>query len=109
MKGFHNTFARMRWDEPCPARAMQSGNIGGHNNVHPGRLLPDGTVANLKNVKYSNYCDVSLHIDVRTGTLVAVAAIDNMVKGAAGQAIQNMNIVFGLDETTALTAMPPAF
>ena len=43
MKGFHNTFARMRWDEPCPARAMQSGNIGGHNNVHPGRLMPDGT------------------------------------------------------------------
>lgn len=43
MKGFHNTFARMRWNEPCPARAMQSGNIGGHNNVHPGQLLSDGT------------------------------------------------------------------
>jgi len=43
MKGFHNTFARMRWDEPCPARAMNSGNIGSHNNAHPGRPLPDGT------------------------------------------------------------------
>ncbi|MEE1050115.1 MAG: DNA cytosine methyltransferase [Clostridia bacterium] len=43
MKGFHNTFARMRWNEPCPARAMQSGNIGGHNNVHPGRPLTNGT------------------------------------------------------------------
>lgn len=48
MKGFHNTFARMRWDEPCPARAMQSGNIGGHNNVHPGRLLPDGTYSDAR-------------------------------------------------------------
>lgn len=43
MKGFHNTFARMSWDEPCPARCMNSGNIGSHNNAHPGRALPDGT------------------------------------------------------------------
>ena len=43
MKGFHNTFSRMRWDEPCPTRAMQSGNVGGHNNVHPGTMLEDGT------------------------------------------------------------------
>ena len=43
MKGFHNTFSRMRWNEPCPARAMNSGNIGSHNNAHPGRPLPDGT------------------------------------------------------------------
>lgn len=43
IKGFHNTYKRMRWNEPCPARAMNSGNIGGHNNVHPGRQLPDGT------------------------------------------------------------------
>ena len=43
MKGFHNTFSRMRWDEPCPARCMNSGNIGSHNNAHPGRPLSDGT------------------------------------------------------------------
>ena len=43
IKGFHNTYKRMKWDEPCPARAMNNGNMGGHNNVHPGRLLPDGT------------------------------------------------------------------
>lgn len=43
MKGFHNTFSRMRWDEPCPARCMNSGNIGSHNNAHPGHPLPDGT------------------------------------------------------------------
>lgn len=43
IKGFHNTYKRMKWDEPCPARAMNNGNMGGHNNVHPGRSLPDGT------------------------------------------------------------------
>ena len=48
MKGFHNVFARMTWDEPCPARAMQSGNMGGHNNCHPGRLLPDGTYSDAR-------------------------------------------------------------
>ncbi len=73
------------------------------------RLLPKGAAADLKNVKYSNYCDISLHIDARTGTLVAVSAIDNMVKGAAGQAIQNMNLVCGLDEDAGLQIMPSAF
>ena len=43
MKGFHNTFKRIKWDEPCPARAMQSGNMGGHNNCHLGHKLADGT------------------------------------------------------------------
>ncbi len=56
-----------------------------------------------------NFCDISIHHDARAGKLVACAAIDNMVKGAAGQAIQNMNIIFGLDETTGLIIVPPAF
>ncbi len=73
------------------------------------RLLPKGQVADIHNIKYSNFGDVSLHMDNRTGTLVAVSAIDNMVKGAAGQAIQNMNIVCGLNEKTGLKIIPPAF
>lgn len=48
MKGFHNTFKRMKWDEPSPARTMQSGNMGGHNNVHPGRILPDGNYSDAR-------------------------------------------------------------
>ncbi len=48
-------------------------------------------------------------MDSRTGTFIAISAIDNMVKGAAGQAIQNMNLSFGLEETTGLTMVPPAF
>ena len=73
------------------------------------RLLPLGENADIHNVKYSNFCDISLHFDERTNTLIAVSAIDNMVKGAAGQAIQNMNIIFGLDEKTGLEIVPPAF
>ncbi|MCI8497522.1 MAG: N-acetyl-gamma-glutamyl-phosphate reductase [Clostridiales bacterium] len=73
------------------------------------RLLPEGAIANLKNVKFSNFCDISLHIDERTGTLIVVSTIDNMVKGAAGQAVQNMNIAFHLPEQMGLTMIPPAF
>lgn len=42
IKGFHNTFTRMKWDEPAPARTMYSGSMSSHNNVHPGRLLSNG-------------------------------------------------------------------
>lgn len=80
-----------------------------YNDEYFVRLLPKGHVADIHNIKYSNFGDVSLHMDNRTGTLVAVSAIDNMVKGAAGQAIQNMNIVCGLDEKTGLEIIPPAF
>ena len=73
------------------------------------RLLPKGKTADIKNVRYSNFCDISLHADSRTNTLIAISAIDNMVKGAAGQAIQNMNLAFGLDETAGLRLFPPAF
>lgn len=73
------------------------------------RVLDKGGAVNLKNVRMSNYCDISLHLDPRTGRLIIVSAIDNMVKGAAGQAIQNMNIACGLSETTGLDMIPPAF
>ena len=48
IKGFHNTYKRMKWDAPAPARTMNSGNIGSHNNVHPGRLLSDGTYSDAR-------------------------------------------------------------
>jgi N-acetyl-gamma-glutamyl-phosphate reductase len=73
------------------------------------RLLPQGREADIKNVRCSNFCDISIHMDSRTNTFIAISAIDNMVKGAAGQAIQNMNIAFDIDETTGLKSFPPAF
>ncbi len=48
IKGFHNTFKRMVWDEPCPTRTTFSGSMSSHNNVHPGRPLPDGTYSDAR-------------------------------------------------------------
>lgn len=70
------------------------------------RLLGRGGYPVTKNVRGSNFCDIGWHIDNRTKRVVAVSAIDNLVKGAAGQAIQNMNVMFGLDEKTGLTQAP---
>ena len=48
IKGFHNTYKRMAWDQPCPARTTYSGSMSSHNNVHPGRLLEDGTYSDAR-------------------------------------------------------------
>lgn len=48
IRGFHNTFKRMVWDQPCPARTTYSGSLSSHNNVHPGHLLPDGTYSDAR-------------------------------------------------------------
>lgn len=73
------------------------------------RVLKLGNVADLKFVKYSNYCDISLHFDEHTNTLIVVSCIDNMVKGAAGQAIQNMNIMYHFEEDCGLKSVAPSF
>lgn len=66
------------------------------------RLLPPGVLPQTKAVSGSNHCDVVPVVDPRTGRVVVISAIDNLVKGAAGQAVQNMNLMFGLPETTGL-------
>ncbi len=66
------------------------------------RLLPPGMLPQTKAVTGSNHCDVTPVVDPRTGRVVVISAIDNLVKGAAGQAVQNMNLMFGLPETTGL-------
>lgn len=73
------------------------------------RLEKAGNVAQIRCVTRSNYCDISLHCDKRTGTLIVCSCIDNMVKGAAGQAIQNMNIYFNLPESMGIDALPAGF
>jgi N-acetyl-gamma-glutamyl-phosphate reductase len=66
------------------------------------RLYHPGRVPDLHAVARTNFCDVGVTLDPRTGRAVVVAAIDNLVKGAAGQAIQNMNLMLGLPETEGL-------
>ncbi|MGL5722249.1 MAG: N-acetyl-gamma-glutamyl-phosphate reductase [Brevinema sp.] len=73
------------------------------------RLLGLGGVPSTKYVRGSNYIDIAWHIDHRTGRIIVLSAIDNVVKGASGQAIQNMNLMFGWDETTALALPPQVF
>ena len=73
------------------------------------RVLPEGLAATNRNVRFSNYCDISVHLARGGKTAIVVSAIDNMVKGAAGQAIQNMNVALGLDETSGISTLPPAF
>jgi N-acetyl-gamma-glutamyl-phosphate reductase len=66
------------------------------------RVYPEGKFPSLQSVAYTNFCDLGIQLDAKTRRLVIVAAIDNLVKGAAGQAVQNMNLMLGLPETTAL-------
>lgn len=69
------------------------------------RICDVGTFPNISSVKGSNNCDIGFKVDKRTGRVVVVSVIDNLVKGAAGQAIQNMNLMCGFPEDEGLKAV----
>ena len=66
------------------------------------RICRAGQFPNLSSVVGSNFCDIGVTVDKRTGRLIVVSVIDNLIKGASGQAIQNMNLMSGLPEETGL-------
>ena len=70
------------------------------------RVLDKGVCPQTKWVEGSNYVDVNFQIDPRTGRVIMMGAMDNLVKGAAGQAVQNMNLMFGLPENEGLNLVP---
>src|SRR5210317_1967377 len=70
------------------------------------RLCAPGSFPATQFVRGSNFCDIGFKADSRTGRVVVLAAIDNLVKGAAGQAVQNMNLMCNMPETTGLLAVP---
>lgn len=70
------------------------------------RVLDQGVCPETKWVEGSNYVDIGFQIDPRTGRIIMMGAIDNLVKGAAGQAVQNMNLMFGLEENEGLELVP---
>lgn len=70
------------------------------------RVLNKGALPETKWVEGSNYVDINFVIDERTGRIIMMGALDNIVKGAAGQAVQNMNILFGFDEAEGLNLIP---
>ncbi len=70
------------------------------------RITEKDTYPETRWVRNSNFYDIGFKVDKRTGNLIVIGAIDNLVKGASGQAVQNMNIMFGLDEKTGLQTVP---
>ena len=70
------------------------------------RVLDEGICPETKWVEGSNYVDINFKIDPRTNRIIMMGAIDNLVKGAAGQAVQNMNLMFGLPESEGLELVP---
>ena len=70
------------------------------------RVLKENELPETKWVEGSNYVDINFKIDPRTNRIIMMGAIDNLVKGAAGQAVQNMNLMFGLDEAEGLNLVP---
>jgi len=65
-------------------------------------VLPPGSHPETRSVRGVNTCQIAIHRPQNSNTIVVLSVIDNLVKGAAGQAVQNMNIMFGLPETTGL-------
>jgi N-acetyl-gamma-glutamyl-phosphate reductase len=70
------------------------------------RIYPKGKIPNTKDVRGSNYCDIGVVVNESDGRGVVVTAIDNLVKGASGEAVQNMNIMLGYPETMGLDVVP---
>ncbi len=70
------------------------------------RVLPEGSFPSTAFVRGSNFCDIGVTVDTRSGRVIVVSAIDNLVKGASGQAVQNMNLMCGFPETMGLEGLP---
>ena len=70
------------------------------------RLCGAGLFPATQFVRGSNFCDIGFKVDKRTGRVIILSAIDNLVKGAAGQAVQNMNLMCGFPETKGLNIVP---
>ena len=70
------------------------------------RIYPKGKLPATKDVRGANYCDIGLNVHESGDRMVVVSAIDNLVKGASGQAVQNMNIMLGYPEILGLDVVP---
>ncbi len=92
----------LRFAKPVPAAEMRSRFEEFCRREPFATLLPEGKDAELRMVQHRNECVISLHHDSACATWIVVTAIDNLVKGASGQAVQNMNLMYGLEETRGL-------
>lgn len=98
IKGFHNTYKRMKWDEPAPTRAINNGNMGGTNNIHPGRQLPDGTRSDARVLTLRELFIVS---SLPPDLDLPEWCTDNLIRTVIGEAIPPLfsyNIIKGIGE-----------
>ena len=79
-----------------------------YSKHHFVRVLPEGQLPDLKNVRGTMYCDIGMVYDARTGKVILLSAIDNLCRGASGQAVANANLMFGLPLETGLRFAPLA-
>ena len=102
IRGIHATlYATLRKD--VDLQALFEKRYAGETFVD---VLPPGSMPETRSVRASNICRIAVHRPQGGDTVVVLSVIDNLVKGAAGQAVQNMNLMFGLDETLGLMQVP---
>ena len=80
--------------------------LNSYRGEHFVHLLPQGELPETKYVRGTNICEMGIVLSEKTGHVIVVSAIDNLVKGASGQAVQNMNLMLGFEETTGLLDLP---
>jgi len=88
--------------EPCSSEQLRAMFLEAYGDEFFVRVLPKGSYPYVAYVRGTNFCDIGVAVDERSNRAIVVAAIDNLVKGASGQAIQNMNLLYGWDETLGL-------
>lgn len=106
LRGIHATLYANLIDVDQPLEAVHQRYVDAYQNEPFVDVLPLGSHPDTRSVKTSNMCRIALHKAGGSGKLVVLSVIDNLTKGAAGQAVQNMNIMFGLDERSALMNAP---
>ncbi len=103
IRGIHATlYARLNTKD-CDVQALFEARYRGERFVD---VLPPGSHPETRSVRASNICRIAVHRPQGGDTVVVLSVIDNLVKGAAGQAVQNMNLMFGLDESCGLELVP---
>lgn len=98
--------AYARYKEGTTERQIRQAYEDAYKDEYFVRVLEDGVCPETKWVEGSNFVDVNVKMDERTGRVIMMGAMDNITKGAAGQAVQNMNLLFGLDEAEGLRLVP---
>jgi N-acetyl-gamma-glutamyl-phosphate reductase len=102
IRGIHATLYAQLRDPDRDLQALYEARYGNEPFVD---VLPPGTHPETRSVRGANQCRIAVHQPQKGGMVVILSVIDNLVKGAAGQAVQNMNVMFGFDETSGLSGI----